>query len=133
MDKIHNPITNKWVNISGKTGKTVLTNYIKTLNMSGGAKKKKAKFTPAPAAVAPAAAAAAAAVAAEVEARVARRAALNRMLDLPPRWLGGGAARNAAEAKNLLLDAAWKAAVAEVGKTRKAAKAEAAARSNFVA
>ena len=36
MDKIHNPITNKWVNISGKTGKTVLTNYIKTLNMSGG-------------------------------------------------------------------------------------------------
>ena len=36
LDKIHNPITNKWVNISGKTGKTVLTNYIKTLNMVGG-------------------------------------------------------------------------------------------------
>ena len=111
--------------------------------MSGGAKKKKAKIT-----AAPAARAAAMAVAAEFEARVAHGDHRIAMLDLPPRWLGGGAARNAAEAKNLLLDDAWKAAVAEVGKTRKAAKAEAAAaaaaakaeaeakaaaRSNFVA
>lgn len=36
LNKIHNPITNKWVNISGKTGKKVLTNYINILNMSGG-------------------------------------------------------------------------------------------------
>ena len=36
MDKIHNPITNKWVNISSKIGKKVLTNYVNILNMSGG-------------------------------------------------------------------------------------------------
>tara|TARA_B110000208_G_scaffold190761_1_gene255521 strand:- start:166 stop:909 length:744 start_codon:yes stop_codon:yes gene_type:complete len=36
LNKIHNPKTNKWVNISGKTGKKVLTNYMKTVNITGG-------------------------------------------------------------------------------------------------
>jgi hypothetical protein len=36
LDKIQNPKTNKWVNISSKTGKKVLTNYINMLNMAGG-------------------------------------------------------------------------------------------------
>jgi hypothetical protein len=123
MDKIHNPITNKWVNISGKTGKTVLTNYIKTLNMSGGAKKKKAKMSPA----------VQAAVHGESAARQAVAKHKRAMLDLPPRFLAKKR-YDAAVHELQALDAELKAAIANVGKTRKAeAEAKAAARARAAA
>ena len=124
MDKIHNPKTNKWVNISGKTGKTVLTNYIKTLNMSGGVKKKKAKNSPA----------VAAAVAEATRVATAWRRAKEVVMDLPPWPITSKVKREAAESRAQALDAETTVAIANVAKTREAevaakakAKAEAAA------
>ena len=40
LDKIKNPASGKWVNLSGRKGRYVLENYLASVNMLGGARLK---------------------------------------------------------------------------------------------